>query len=55
MKLLQALVRALAGLLDRSQGVRDHTKQQAYGPRWSQRRKRRIDPYLIKRPHRNWR
>ena len=35
--------------------VRDHTKQQAYGPRWSRRRKRRIDPYRRKRAHRNWR
>jgi len=30
--------------------VRDHTKFQAYGPRWCRQRRRRIDGYRRRRP-----
>jgi hypothetical protein len=44
------LMDALAGLFGRHQGVRGHHKNQAYGPRWSEHRPRRINQYHRRRP-----
>jgi hypothetical protein len=55
MGILQALIDALAGWLRPWQGVRRHTKNQAYGPSWSRHRPMRIDRYTRRRPRRAWR
>jgi hypothetical protein len=54
MRILQTLIAAFSRLVRSRQSVRDHDKRQAYGPRWSLRRSRRIDGYARKRPRRGW-
>jgi hypothetical protein len=55
MGILQTLIAALFGRLRPYQSVRDHDKQQAYGPWWSLHRVRRIQGYSRRRPRRRWR
>ena len=54
MSILQRLRAGLFGWLRPPQRVRDHDRQQAYGPRWSRHRPRRIERYSRRRP-RTWR
>jgi hypothetical protein len=54
MSILKALIDALAALFGSCQIVGGHTKRQAYGPRWSKRRRRKIDDYTRRRPRRAW-
>jgi hypothetical protein len=54
MGILQSLMDALAGWLSPRRSVRSHTKNQAYGPRWSQHRPRRIDGYARRRRRAWW-
>jgi hypothetical protein len=50
MSILKALLDALAALFGSGQSVGDHTKYQAYGPRWSKHRRRRVHGYTRRRP-----
>jgi hypothetical protein len=45
MNIIRALFAALAGLFANHTHISAHQRNQAYGPRWSQRRRRHIDSY----------
>ena len=47
------LIAALFGRRPR-QAVQPHTRNQAFGPRWSRHRPRRIDKYTRTRRRRSW-
>ena len=52
MEILQCLLSALTGWSRPRQSVRTHTRNQAYGRRWSRHRPRRIREYRRKRHRR---
>jgi hypothetical protein len=52
MSVIQAVLASFVGLMTPRASVTSHYKHQAYGPRWSQRRRRRIDSYRRRRPRR---
>jgi hypothetical protein len=49
MNVLTALIEMLAALFGFRQPVRGHNKRQAYGPRWSKHRPRKINGYKRRR------
>ncbi len=52
MGLLHELIEAFTKLWPSRQSIPGHTKQQAYGRRWSRHRPRRIGTYSRRRPQR---
>ncbi len=52
MNVFKDLIEWLLGSRTRYEQVQAHHKHQAFGPRWSRRRRRRIGGYPRKRPRR---
>ena len=54
MRLVQSLIEALASWLRPRDSISSHTRNQAYGPRWSRHRSREIGRYVRRRSRRGW-
>ena len=57
MGILQPIIDTFAALFGFRQGVSEHIRRQAFGPRWSRHRPRRIHGYRRRRPRqsrRSW-
>jgi hypothetical protein len=52
MHIIRAFIAALADMFAAFTNVATHHRNQAYGPRWSRHRQRRIDSYRRRRPRR---